>query len=182
MRRMTLSFAMLVAASPLLAQGMGGMNMDAPKTGLTKAPLAPGWMEHMDIGDTLLIGNFAAMGTGFHINSNGHAIYYNPKDMASGDYTVSATFSQTKTMGHEAYGIFIGGSNLQDYAKQDYLYFDIRPVDGQILITHRVGIPRSKPQSSRSREPRAERRRQHRRPASTRTARMDPRRTPSRSR
>jgi hypothetical protein len=61
--------------------------------------------------------------------------------MAKGDYTFSVTFSQTHTMSHEAYGIFIGGSNLQDYAKQDYLYFDVRPVDGQILITHRVGIP-----------------------------------------
>ena len=96
----------------------------------------------MDPADTALIeGTSSRWSTGFHINSNGHAVYYNPKDMASGDYTVSATFSQAKSMGHEAYGIFIGGSNMQDYDKQDYLYFDIRPFDGQILITHRVGMP-----------------------------------------
>ncbi|HTR78486.1 MAG TPA: hypothetical protein VMH39_10260 [Gemmatimonadaceae bacterium] len=140
MRGMIVGFAALVVAGPLAAQGMGGMNMD-PSKDVGTAPLPTGWMRRMDPQDSTLTSKFVAMGSGYHVTSGGHAIYYNPKDQATGDYTVSVTYTQTKSMIHEAFGIFIGGSNLQDYAKQDYLYFDVRPVDGQILITHRAGLP-----------------------------------------
>ncbi len=85
--------------------------------------------------------SFVASGGGYHIRSapNGWAIYYHAKGMAHGNYTVSATFSQQKSMGHETYGLFIGGSHLQD-ATQNYLYFVIRPKDGAVLISHRVGV------------------------------------------
>jgi hypothetical protein len=46
-------------------------------------------------------------------------------------------------MQHEAYGLFIGGSNLQD-STQAYTYFVIRPMDGAILINHRAGDARPK--------------------------------------
>jgi len=42
-----------------------------------------------------------------------------------------------KSMQHEAYGIFIGGSALQS-DKQNYLYFLVKPVDGTFLINHRT--------------------------------------------
>ena len=83
------------------------------------------------------------MGSGLHFTTGPAAIYYNPKDAASGVYAVSASFGAKKSMQHEAYGIFIGGSNLQD-STQSYLYFEIRPMDGSILIQHRNGDVASK--------------------------------------
>jgi hypothetical protein len=81
---------------------------------------------------------FAPMGSGFHVTSGPAAIYWNPKDVAKGDYTVSATFTQTKAPMHpEAYGLFVGGANLQD-PSQEYLYFETRG-DGKYLINHRAG-------------------------------------------
>jgi hypothetical protein len=42
-------------------------------------------------------------------------------------------------MGHpEAMGVFIGGSNLEDAAKQQYFYFEVRG-DGKIFVAHRAG-------------------------------------------
>jgi hypothetical protein len=57
---------------------------------------------------------------------------------ANGDYDVSGTFSQTKPSAHpEAYGLFIGGSDL-DKDNQRYTYFLIRQ-DGKYLIKSRDG-------------------------------------------
>lgn len=69
---------------------------------------------------------FEQAGSGYHFKTGEAAIYYNPKDMGSGEYLVSATFSQKKSMGHEAYGIFIGGKNLQD-STPTYIYLVIKP-------------------------------------------------------
>src|SRR5689334_14811814 len=66
---------------------------------------------------------FQTMGQGFHVTSGPAAIYYRAEDQAKGAYTVKATFGQrvAPAMGHpEAMGVFIGGSNLDDAAKQQY--------------------------------------------------------------
>ena len=86
--------------------------------------------------------NFRAMGDGdWHLNSGPAAIYWRPADAATGDFTVSATLSQAKSMNHEAYGLFIGGSQLKT-ADQNYVYFVIHPQDGKFLINHRAGDAR----------------------------------------
>jgi len=65
-------------------------------------------------------------------------IYYKPAMKGSGDYDVSGTFSQTTPSAHpEAYGLFIGGSDL-DKDNQRYTYFLIRQ-DGKYLIKSRDG-------------------------------------------
>ncbi len=109
-----------VIAMPLAAQagGMAGMDMDPTHSANGTGKLPDGWMLRFDpqtmpkpaIADV----NVATMGTGIHFKSGPAAIYYNPRDMASGSYTYTATFAQSKSNTHEAYGIFIGGSNLQD--------------------------------------------------------------------
>jgi hypothetical protein len=79
-----------------------------------------------------------AMGGGLHFMSGPAGIYYRATDKASGAYTVTATFAQMAPAAHpEAYGLFIGGSNLES-ADQKYTYFLIRQ-DGKYLIKKRAG-------------------------------------------
>lgn len=131
---------LLVSAlsAPLAAQsGMAGMDMTTKINGSGKLP--DGWMLRWDSGTPAMTEiEMKQMGTALHFRSGPAAIYYNPKNVARGEYTVSANFSQARTMQHESYGLFIAGANLQD-ATQNYLYFVVRPSDGAILISHRSG-------------------------------------------
>jgi hypothetical protein len=140
----------LAIAAPLAAQGgtMGGMNMDPTTKVLGSGKLPAGWMLRFDpvaaragqpapAPHAMTEINLVTMGTGLHFTSGPAAIYYRPADAAKGEYTVSAKFSQAKSMKHEAYGLFIGGANLQD-ASQTYLYFLVRPLDGGIYIQQRM--------------------------------------------
>jgi hypothetical protein len=139
----------LVAAAPLAAQGgggggMGGMRMGGDPTAKVagSGTLPPGWMLRFDPPrgsqpvPPMTAVSFVTMGTGFHVTGGPAAIYYNPKDMASGVYSVTATFHAAKSMQHESYGIFIGGMNLQD-STQNYLYMVINPMTGGMAIEHR---------------------------------------------
>ncbi|MGH7583473.1 MAG: hypothetical protein ACREL5_09630 [Gemmatimonadales bacterium] len=119
----------LVAVFPMLAQGTSlpngwMMRFDPPRGGRPAPPPTQASM--------------VTMGSGFHFRSGpmGAAIYYNPKDMGSGVYAATATFHAAHSMQHESYGIFIGGTNLQD-STQNYLYLVIRPMDGHFAIGHR---------------------------------------------
>jgi hypothetical protein len=81
---------------------------------------------------------FMSMGsTAFHVMSGPAAIYYKEAEPASGAYTLTARFQQTRTAGQEAYGLVFGGSDLET-SNQTYLYFLIRPADGGVLINHRT--------------------------------------------
>jgi hypothetical protein len=82
---------------------------------------------------------FEAMGPGFHVTSGGAAIYWRAADAQKDNYTVSANFRQAEKGQHaEAYGLFTGGRDLTDAAKQTYLYFEVRQ-DGMYFIAHRSG-------------------------------------------
>jgi hypothetical protein len=81
---------------------------------------------------------FVAMGSGFHVTSGPAAIYFNPANAASGNYTVKASLTQTKATQHrEAYGVFAAGTSLKD-ASQQYLYFVVAQT-GEYTIKHRAG-------------------------------------------
>jgi hypothetical protein len=137
MRTTLVALAALAISAPLAAQanGMAGMNMDPTKAIHGTGVLPAGWMMRFDpprrgpapTPDQII---FVPQGNGFHFTTGPAAIYYNPKDMGSGEYAVSATFTQAKSMGHEAYGIFIGGKNLQD-STQSYTYLVIKPCRSQ---------------------------------------------------
>jgi hypothetical protein len=65
-------------------------------------------------------------------------IYYKPDMKAEKNYELSAAFSQLKPSEHaEAYGLFIGGQDL-DKPTQHYLYFLVRQ-DGKLSIRERTG-------------------------------------------
>src|SRR4051812_18544464 len=130
MRRLLLASAglLLASSSSLVAQGsMAGHNMDPTNKIVGSGKLPAGWELRWDTGTPSLTEiDMQQIGTSLHFRSGPAAIYYNVKDVARGDYTVSATFSQAKSMGHEGYGIFIGGSNLQA-STQKYIYFLVKP-------------------------------------------------------
>lgn len=101
-----------------------------------------GWTGRLDpkpaaAGRTLADTKFIAMGSGIHVTAGPAAIYWNPKNTIRGNYTVGATFAQTKASPHpEAYGVFIAGANLEA-PNQSYLYYVVRQ-DGKFLINHRA--------------------------------------------
>jgi hypothetical protein len=66
-------------------------------------------------------------------------LYERDNVVESGDYSVSATFTEIGAPAdhREAFGLFIGGSDLQDEA-QRYTYFLVR-ADGSYLIKRRDG-------------------------------------------
>jgi hypothetical protein len=144
MRKITMVAAMMAMAMPLAAQGgMAGMDMTKKIQGSGKLP--EGWQVRFDppragrAAPKIEEVDVKTMGTGIHFTTGPAGIYYNTKDMGNGVFQISATFSAKKSMAHEAYGIFIGGSNLQD-ATQSYIYFEIRPGMGDsILIQRRNG-------------------------------------------
>ena len=78
------------------------------------------------------------MGGGVHFMTGPAGIYYKPADKATGAYETHATFTQMEPAAHpEAYGLFIGGADL-DGAGQKYTYFIVRQ-DGKYMIKRRAG-------------------------------------------
>ncbi|HET9425424.1 MAG TPA: hypothetical protein VFO55_08640 [Gemmatimonadaceae bacterium] len=129
--------ALLLAAvaAPLAAQG--GMEHGTKVRGSGKLPA--GWNVRFDAaGSALTEVDVRQAGTALAFRTGPAGIYWNTKDIATGSYTVSATFVQKKSMQQEAYGIFVGGQNLSD-PTQNYLYFAIKPQAGTFLINHRSG-------------------------------------------
>lgn len=137
-----LSLAALAAVAPLTAQ-RGDPTMAVTGTG----KLPDGWMLRFDPSrgnaptPPMTAVSFETMAGGFHVKSGPAAIYYNTRDMASGQYSISATFKQTRSMQHEAFGLFIGGANLQD-STQSYIYFVMKPFDGTTRIARRASSAR----------------------------------------
>ncbi len=90
----------------------------------------PGWMGKIDAneekqGGTLNGAKLEKSADGMHVTTGPAVAYWNPKNTASGDYTISATFKEPKYMNLNShphpYGIFIGGNDLGT-AQQSYLY------------------------------------------------------------
>lgn len=146
MQKIVIALAALAIVAPLSAQARA-MGEDPTNAVAGSGELPDGWMLRFDPvrvrpnrptppAPTLADVSFRAMGSGLHATSGPAAVYYKAGDVATGEFTVSASFAQSKSMGHEGYGIVIGGSNLQE-STQSYLYFLVRPQDGAIFISHR---------------------------------------------
>jgi hypothetical protein len=143
MRKTILTLALVATASPLMAQAAQQAKDNDPTHKVAGGISAAGWQGRLDPqaerrGMKIEDAKFVSMGSGYHVTSGPAAIYWNPKDVAKGSYTVSASFTQEKEPMHpEAYGLFIGGQNLKD-STQSYVYFETRG-DGKYLINHRAG-------------------------------------------
>ena len=90
--------------------------------------MVKGWQGKVDAaaakkGQTIKDSKFEEKDGALHISAGSASTYWNPANTATGDYTVSATFTEPKiAAGHpHPYGIFIGGSQL-DTDKPSYAY------------------------------------------------------------
>lgn len=92
--------------------------------------LIKGWTGEIDAkekagGMTLNSAKLATEGKGMRVTTGPAVTYWNPSNTAKGDYTVSATFTESKYMSindhPHPYGIMVGGNDLGT-ANASYLY------------------------------------------------------------
>ena len=116
----------LLVAVPLIAQAPKGWLVRADRSTSASDPDAAGAIK------------FVTMGTGFHATNPQAAVYWNPANTATGNFTLKGTFTLMKPSGHtNYYGLVFGGSDLEG-AKQSYLYFLVAQ-DGTWLVKRRNG-------------------------------------------
>jgi hypothetical protein len=135
--------APLVAlALALTATSLSAQNSDPDKLVSDGGVKVTGWTGRIDPraatqGRKITDTKFVSMATGIHATAGPAAIYWNPANTAKGNYTVSATFNQTKASAHpEGYGLMVAGKNLET-PNQSYFYFLVRQ-DGKFIINHRA--------------------------------------------
>jgi hypothetical protein len=131
--------AMLVlSAATLSAQA----NSDPDKVVADGGVKVAGWTGRIDPraasqGRKITEAKFISMGPGIHVTAGPAAIYWNPANAPTGNYSVKATFNQTKASAHpEGYGLIVAGRDLET-PNQSYAYFLVRQ-DGKFLINHRA--------------------------------------------
>jgi hypothetical protein len=116
----------LFVVTPLVAQAPKGWKVRADRSASATDPDAAGTIK------------FVTMGTGFHATNPQAAVYWNPANTATGNYTLKGTFTLMKPSGHtNFYGLVFGGSDLEG-AKENYNYFLVAQ-DGTWLVKHREG-------------------------------------------
>jgi hypothetical protein len=115
-----------LAAVPLIAQAPKGWMVRADRSTSASDPDGAGSIK------------FVTMGSGFHATNPQAAVYWNPANTISGNYTLKGTFTLQKPSGHtNYYGLVFGGSDL-DGSKQAYTYFLVAQ-DGTWLVKKRNG-------------------------------------------
>ena len=117
----------LLAAGALFAQAPKGWKMRVDRSTSAEDPDAAGSIK------------FVTSGAGFHATNPQAAVYWNPANTATGNYTLKATFTllNRSTFDINYYGLVFGGSNL-DGPQQQYIYFMVGH-DGTCMVKHRDG-------------------------------------------
>ena len=125
-RYLFVAMLVLLAIAPLGAQAPSGWKMRVDRSMNASDPDAPGSIK------------FVTMGSGFHATNPQAAVYWNPANTATGNYTLKATFKLVKTTGHGEYFGLVFGGNALDGAAQKYLYFMVNS-EGEWLVKSRDG-------------------------------------------
>lgn len=124
--RLSTAAVALLAFNLVFAQNAPDENRKVENGGIHVA----GWQGKVDpaaekAGETVNNASFTQEGNGFHLTTGPAITYWNPKNTAKGDYTVSATFTEPKFMNLNThphpYGIVIAGNDLGT-DKQSYIY------------------------------------------------------------
>src|SRR5438445_10308401 len=125
-RRAVIAILAVLTVVPLVAQAPKGWKMRVDRSTSASDPDAPGAIK------------FIQAGSGFHATNPQAAVFFNPANTATGNYTLKGTFTLLKPSGHtNFYGLVFGGSDL-DGAKQTYTYFLVAQ-DGSWLVKKREG-------------------------------------------
>jgi hypothetical protein len=125
-RHLTLVALVLLVAVPLLAQAPKGWKLRVDRSTSASDPDAEGAIK------------FITMGAGFHATNPQAAVYWNPANTVTGNYSLKGTFTLMKPSGHtNYYGLVFGGSDLEG-PTQTYLYFMVAQ-NGTWLIKRRAG-------------------------------------------
>ena len=134
MHRALVAAALVAVAAPLGAQGPAAQ---AAKP--AAAPAAPaGWAVRFDKASAdPAKASFTTMGKGMHFTTGPSGTWYKKDEMLDGEYSVEATFVQTKAPMHpEAYGLVVMANDMET-PKQSYVYFVVRGT-GEWLMKHRA--------------------------------------------
>jgi hypothetical protein len=125
-RHFAVAMLALLTVVPLNAQAPKGWKLRIDRSMNASDPDAAGDIKLVE------------MGSGFHATNPKAAVYWNPANTASGNYTLKGTFKLIKTNGHsEYYGLIFGGGDL-DGPAQSYTYFMVES-GGTWLIKNRNG-------------------------------------------
>jgi hypothetical protein len=120
----TFALAALALVPVLRAQAPAGAPPAQEEKGRPIADggiFVPGWKATVDAGaakqgQTEKDSSFKAEGKSFHVMTGPALTYWNPKNAATGDYTVMATFNEPQYMNRNdhphPYGIFIAGNDM----------------------------------------------------------------------
>jgi len=123
-----------VAVAVLVLLTVVSLNAQAPKGWKLRVDRSMSASDPDAAGDI----KFVAMGSGFHAMNPKAAVYWNPANTVTGNYSLKGTFKLIKTNGHsEYYGLIFGGSDLEGQA-QSYTYFMVES-EGTWLIKSRNG-------------------------------------------
>lgn len=132
----------VAALLAITSSSLAAQTADPDKVITDGGVTVPGWTGRIDPqaaahGRKISEAKFAPMAGGIHVTAGPAAIYWNAANAVTGNYTVSATFNQTKASAHpEGYGLMLSGRDL-DTPNQSYLYFLVRQ-DGKFLVNHRA--------------------------------------------
>jgi hypothetical protein len=129
-----------IAAPADTGMKMGaGMKMD-PDKAMAGTGVPAGYTGVTDHADAKITdAKYTPNGGRWEIQTGPAHITFAPKDSASGIYGATTTIDQLEKPRHpEAYGVFVGGTNLTDPAKQKYGYFIVRGT-GEYLVKVRNG-------------------------------------------
>ena len=149
MRKRVLVFCLFSAAcAPAASNGTADSAPAAPAAQSESDPdvrpagaagLPAGYLGRTDRANTNLSeAKYVVSGNNWEITTGPAHIVYSPRNMATGNYTVSSTIEQLAAPRHrEAFGIMFAGRNL-DTPAQKYSYFVVAGT-GEMLVKHRDG-------------------------------------------
>ena len=128
--RLVYGYALAVAAVMSAPNIIGAQQAETARSVAGGGITAPGWAGKVDPneeknGQSVNNGKLAMEGKDLHVTTGPATTYWNPANKAAGDYTVKATFTESKYMNlndhPHPYGIMIAGNDLGT-PQQSYLY------------------------------------------------------------
>ena len=124
-RRISMAALALLIAAPVVAQAPEGWQMRLDRSTNAADP------------DDVPNVTVATTPGGFQVNTGPAVVLWDPANTATGNYTLSGTFTLQEPSGHvNYYGLVFGGRELEG-SSQNYLYFLIAQ-NGSFIVNHRA--------------------------------------------